>query len=92
MTRAEILDTARQIVTHDRNVTHGEPENIHRQIVAGWAALDEARGDRPRDASDAALYMAWLKLVRASANPQHIDSVIDAAGYAAIAGEIASNA
>lgn len=92
MNRAEILDTARHLVTQDRNDTYGPPENIHTQIAAGWDALDEARGARPRGASDAALYMAWLKLVRASANPQHLDSVTDAAGYAAIAGEIASNA
>lgn len=90
MTRAEILAEASRIITQDRNSTYGEPEDLFEAICAAWDALDKARGERPRTPSDVALYMAAFKLVRASANPRHLDSVTDAAGYSAIAGELAT--
>ena len=34
--------------------------------------------------------MALLKIARASANPEHIDSWIDGAGYMACGGELAT--
>jgi hypothetical protein len=34
--------------------------------------------------------MALMKLARMKANPAHVDSAVDLAGYAAIGGEIGS--
>jgi len=90
MTRADILSAAAECVLRDRAATHGEAENGFTSIAAIWAALDQARGDRPRNAADVALYLAGLKLVRAATNPAHADNWIDLAGYAACGGEIAT--
>ena len=40
-------------------------------------------------AYDVAVMMALLKIARISENPQHMDSWVDLAGYAACGGEIA---
>lgn len=48
------------------------------------------RGDRDFTAADVAIYMAALKLIRASSNPSVRDSFVDAVGYSAIAGELAA--
>ena len=39
MNRAEILDTAKQIVTQDRNVQHGEPEDSFSRIAGHWGLV-----------------------------------------------------
>lgn len=90
MTRSEILSSAADCVLRDRAATHGEPEDGFEAIEAVWQALDMARGKRSRAASDVALYLAGLKLVRAATNPEHIDNWVDLAGYAACGGEIAT--
>lgn len=90
MTRADILETAKIIVTTDRNNQYGEPEELFGAISLAWDALDIARGLRERGPVDVALYMAALKLLRASSNPAVADSHVDAVGYAAIAGELAA--
>lgn len=89
MTRAEILTAAGNAVLRDRNRSYGEPENSFGDIEQIWAALDLARGDRPRGAADVALYLIAVKLIRAATNPQHLDSWVDIAGYAACGGELA---
>lgn len=90
MTRTEILDTANTLTTKDRAATHGDAESNFEAIAQMWQALEAARNGRPLQALDVGLYMAALKLVRASGNPGHIDSFIDAAAYPAISGEIAT--
>lgn len=91
MTRADILDEAKRIVTQDRNRQYGPPEDLFAAIGMIWLGLDLARGDRARNAVDVGLYLAALKLARASANPGHRDSFVDGAGYLACAGEIAGS-
>lgn len=88
-TRSEILKEAERLITTDRAKTHGPAESNFAAIAQTWSALEQARGDRPLQALDVGLYMAALKLVRASGNPAHIDSVTDAIGYCSISGEIA---
>lgn len=88
--RASILEAARDCVTRDRNGTYGEPEDSFAAVAAMWDALDRARGNRPREACDVALYLQALKSVRASSNPGHIDSWIDGCGYGACGGELAA--
>lgn len=90
MTRSDILSAARDCVLRDRAATHGRAENGFAAIAQIWDALDRARGDRPRDAADVALYLAGVKLVRAATNPAHTDNWIELAGYAACGGEIAT--
>lgn len=85
MTRKECLDAAAACVLTDRNVTYGGPEESFGKIAKGWAVILGA----DIDATDVALMMAWLKIVRASANPGHMDSFVDLVGYGACAAELA---
>lgn len=86
-TRATILDTAKQYVTHDRQATHGKPEDTFGLIAAYWSA----HLDVTITATDVAAMMALLKLARIKMNPKHIDSYVDLCGYAACAGELAND-
>lgn len=86
MNRADILATATEYVTKDRAVTHGDAERSFQTIAGFWSVYL----DTPVTAVDVAAMMALLKLARIKGNPTHIDSAIDAAGYSAIAGELAT--
>lgn len=85
--REDILDTAKQYVTQDRQATHGNPEDTFGLIAAYWSA----HLDTTITATDVAAMMALLKLARAKANPGNQDNWIDLAGYAACAGELAND-
>lgn len=86
MNRSELLDAARRCILTDRNSTYGEPENGFALIAAYWSA----HLDHPVTAADVAVMMTLLKLARIKANPAHVDSFVDAAGYIACGGEIAT--
>ena len=86
MNRAEILDTAKAYVTKDRQEAHGDAEANFGLIAAYWSA----HLGRNIKSHDVAVMMALMKLARMKANPAHVDSATDAAGYAAIGGEIGS--
>ena len=88
MNRAEILDTAKTYVTQDRAATHGSAESNFSLIALYWSV----HLDTNVTAFDVACMMTLFKLARMAGNPGHIDSAIDAAGYAALAGEIATEA
>lgn len=86
MTRSEILETAHRYITQDRAATHGGAEDSFADIAAMWSIyLEHAVGPE-----DVCMMMVLLKAVRFKNNPAHVDNSVDAAGYAAIAGEIAS--
>ena len=84
MNRSDILDTAKEVITKDRQATHGSAEDNFGLIAAYWSA----HLGRNIKAHDVAVMMTLLKLARAKANPKHVDNAIDAAGYSALAGEI----
>lgn len=86
MNRADILAEASRIVTTERNNQYGEPENLFGVIGAYWGA----HLDHPVSAHDVAVMMGLMKLARMKANPKHLDSAVDACGYLAIAGELAT--
>lgn len=86
MTRSEILETAHLYITQDRAKTHGGAEDSFADIAAMWSIYLE----HPVGPEDVCMMMVLLKAVRFKNSPQHIDNPIDAAGYAALAGEIAS--
>lgn len=95
MTRKEILAAAEKCVCGDREQDHGSPENNFRLIAEFWhtylSAKCVAAGVHVQlDPEDVAAMMALLKIARASANPEHIDSWIDGAGYMACGGEIST--
>ena len=88
MTRAEILDTAKQYVTRDRNAQHGAPENTFGLIAAYWSG----HLDHPITSADVAVMMALLKLARLKASPANVDNWVDGCGYLACGGELATEA
>ena len=85
MTRDEILDTAKGLINGDRAETHGDADDMHAVIAEMWSAILGFSVSPMR----VALMMAALKLARASQNPDHADNWVDAAGYIALAGEMA---
>ena len=86
MLRSEILDTAKEYVTKDRAATHGDAASNFGLISSYWSA----HLDTNVTATDVAVMMTLFKLARMKSNPAHIDNAIDAAAYAALAGEIAT--
>ena len=74
MNRRDICKAGAELIGVDRAAQYGD-------AVVGFSAIAQIRD---------ALDMIAVKLVRASANPRHLDSWIDIVGYAALGGEIAS--
>ena len=86
-TRKRVLREAEKCVCGKREQDYGEPEDSFQKIGTFWTAyLNYAV---KIDAEDVAAMMALLKIARISENPQHMDSWVDLAGYAACGGEIA---
>lgn len=85
MTRDEILRTAAQYVTRDRQADHGDAERSFGRIADLWTAYLGV----PVDEGDVALMMVLLKVARAGSNQAHLDNWVDIAGYAACGGELA---
>jgi Domain of unknown function (DUF6378) len=86
MTRAEILDRAKALITTDRAATHGDALASFTLVAALWSA---ATG-RPFTALDVSMMMELFKMARFLANPGHADNSDDKVGYAAISGELAA--
>lgn len=84
MTRSEILDKAKEIITKDRNSTHGEPEDSFSRIAAHWSTYL----NRDITVKDVAIMMTLFKIARADYNPEHSDNWIDAIGYLACGAEL----
>lgn len=86
MTRAQILDTAKEYVTRDRAAEHGDAERNFETIAAYWSThLGVSVA-----AHDVAVMMTMLKLARIKSNPANEDNWTDGAGYLACGGEIAT--
>lgn len=84
MTRGEILDKAKEIITKDRVNRYGEPENTFGVIAKLWSIYLEQKVE----AEDVAMLMALLKIGRLAFDIQNEDSLLDAIGYLACAGEL----
>jgi len=86
MTREEILDQAKQIVSGDRDKQYGQPEDNFAKVAALWANYLET----PIGAEDVAAMMILFKVARLIGSEyKSVDSWVDIAGYAACGGEIA---
>lgn len=84
--RMDILGRAAHIVTQDRNVTYGPPEQTFERIAGMWGAY---LGTDMLTGADVAMMLALLKIARIAVNPLHEDSYIDLAGYAACGADVA---
>jgi len=88
MNREEILQTASQYITKDRDATHGDAEDNFENVASLWIWWMYGRDRYVFNGLDVAIMMVLFKIARIKGNPDHVDSYVDAAGYLAIAGEI----
>lgn len=93
MTRKEILEAAEKCVCGQREEEYGTPEDSFRLIAELWAPVIRQCCVSPGAdvcvlPETVALMLALLKVARLMSNPQHMDSWVDLAGYAACGGEI----
>lgn len=86
MTRAEILDKAKECVCGQREQDYGKPEDNFATIAALWGAYK----DTEFSAEDVSVMMALMKIARIKTGTSTDDCFVDLAGYAACGGEIAS--
>ena len=90
MTRAEILDKAKNIVTGFRETSYGSPESNFDLIARLWEEYLLARWTQNHAilAEDVANMMILLKVARNATGRGKDDNYIDIAGYAACGGEL----
>jgi hypothetical protein len=84
MNRGEILAEADRLTHGDRNKNYGTPLTNHQRIASLWSVWLET----PITPAQAAMCLALVKVARLIETPDHEDSSIDLAAYAAIYGEI----
>lgn len=75
-----ILTEAEKIVYGDREQTYGTPTKNLKQIARLWSAYL----DTEITAHEVCDMMILLKIARLQNNPEHRDSLVDIAGYAAL--------
>lgn len=88
MNRRQILEQAIQCVCHDRQDQHGNPENTFAVIASLWNAYIEAK-EGMLEEKDVAQMMVLFKIARSVCGSVKDDDYIDAAGYSALAAELA---
>ena len=91
MTKEEILKKARDLITGDRNETHGDAFQNHAEIAEFWNIFLDKKLQPMASitAEDVALMMVLMKISRnTQGKKNNMDNFIDMCGYAAIAGEI----
>jgi len=91
--KRDILDLATKAVG-DRGLNYGAPEDNFVRIARLWNVHLVNRGvplteEQNIGATDVAMMCALLKVARLEHQPDHLDSWVDLAGYAACGGEIA---
>ena len=85
ITRADILDRAKAIVTGEREKQYGKPEDNFAIIAELWGAYTGYKFSPV----DVAMMMALLKVARLMTGDYLADNYVDICGYVACAGEIA---
>ncbi len=92
--KKDILTIALNAVA-DRGLNYGKPEDNFERIARLWnahlinAGIVRDPAEALLDAGDVAMMCALLKIARLEHQPDHLDSWVDLAGYAACGGEIA---
>lgn len=84
VSRADILDRAKAIVTGEREKQYGKPEDNFAIIAQFWSAYT----GREFSPVDVAMMMVLLKVARIKTGVYLADNYVDICGYVACAGEI----
>jgi hypothetical protein len=82
----EILDTAKGLITGDRNKVYGDAREDFTRTGKLWEQVLGVEVPPEK----VAMCMALVKFGRLTNSPDHEDSWVDAAGYIALGGEIAT--
>ena len=85
MNTYEILETSLNLVSGNRNDTHGDKLRNHQNIADLWSAYLGIE----ISPTQVATLMVLLKIARTKEGSHNIDDYIDACGYASIAGDLA---
>ena len=91
MTKEAILKKAKDLISGDRNDTHGDAFQNHAEIAEFWNIFLDKKLQPMASitAEDVALMMVLMKISRNNQGKKNnLDNFIDMCGYAAIAGEI----
>ncbi len=88
--KENILELAKQLVSNDREGTHGDAKKNHEQIAEFWNIYldDKLKPMSAITSDDVATMMALLKVSRSQRGKKNVDDYVDAAAYMAIAGEL----
>lgn len=83
MERKKLLSLAAELISQDRAAIYGDARENHSRIARIWSALLD------QDITPEQVYMCMIavKLARLTHMPDHEDSWVDIAGYAALGGE-----
>ena len=81
----EFLRTVNQVISGDRQTDYGDPGSSINRMAETWSAVCPDMEFTPRRA---VILMIATKLSRLAHNPNHMDSWVDVAGYAAIGAEL----
>jgi hypothetical protein len=85
MRAMDVCRRAIDLIGGDRACQHGDVVAAHTNIAVLWSAYLGT----PITARDAALMMVLLKVARTKTGTYNPDDYVDAAGYSAIAAEVA---
>ncbi len=86
--RQEFLETVRNFVCKDRNVTHGDAEDNFRVIAQLWNVYIHNSKGTDLNNKDVAIMMCLFKVSRLMSNIDNMENWLDLAGYAACGGGI----
>lgn len=82
--RSKTLMKAESLVNGDRAKDYGDARDSFTRLAQIWSAIL----GREVSAAQVAICLAALKLSRLSQSPDHADSWVDLAGYAALGAEV----
>lgn len=88
MNRQDFINQLGATVLSDRRKTYGPPEKNFEIIAELWNAYWHNKGAENFAAQDIAVMMVLMKVARLIETPEHLDSWIDIAGYAACGAEL----
>jgi len=92
----ELLAKALETVGGDRRKVYGAPVENHQRIAWLWTVYmmerSKKEGEFQLEPRDVAIMMILVKVARLMATPGHFDSLVDVAGYAALAWEMEGRA
>ena len=86
MNRVKVLNQAEELINGQRAQDYGDAKENFSRVAAMWGAIL----DQDIKPEQVALCMTALKMCRLARTLDHGDSWLDAAGYIALGGEIAT--